>query len=114
MSVVNWHFRFTSFSSPLSVFLRHTSGETVGLYGSVGAGRIVLTATDSSFHGVDGGSAEEDNMFELLANELRWVTAAQTSPAPVPEPTTLLLMSLGAAGWGVRKMRRKGSHEQTP
>lgn len=107
MQVVNSHISFSTWSSLLSPFLREFSGETVGLYGTVGAGRIVLTGPDNSYHGVDIGSSPADNMYELLANEVRWVAAAQTPTTPVPEPTTLLLTSLGAAGWGVRKARRK-------
>ena len=52
-SFINNHISFSSWDPALSPFLSN-GGRTVGLYGSIGAGCIVLTGPDQDFHGFRG------------------------------------------------------------
>ena len=46
----------------------------VGIFGPVGTGCIVLTGPDQDFHGERLGTNPEGNQYNLLVNELRFVT----------------------------------------
>jgi hypothetical protein len=69
----NTHIRFTSWTGPLLPYIT-SSGGTEGLYGEFsGGGRIVLHGPDHDFH-----SARPSNQYNLLVNEIRWVTSGST------------------------------------
>jgi hypothetical protein len=107
----NSHIRFTAWDSNLSPFLT-LGADIVGLYGEFGTqgGRIVLTGPDQDYHAVRGGSGAGGNQYNLLVNELSWVTSGTASEV-VPEPATLGLWSIGGAclAWGARRRRMKAS-----
>jgi hypothetical protein len=91
------HILFDSWGSGLSPFMVSV-GYTLGLYGEFGAGRIVL-GLDNDFH-ADTSDPEGINHYNLLANELTWVTGVSA----VPLPAALWLFLSGIAGFvGVRK-----------
>lgn len=74
---VNNHMRFTAWDSRLSPFLR-LGTHVVGLYGQFpGCGRIVLTGPDQHFHAHEGMAGGGDNQYNLLINELVWVTSCE-------------------------------------
>lgn len=69
----NTHIRFGSWTAPLLPYIT-SSGGTEGLYGEFsGGGRIVLHGPDHDYH-----SARPSNQYNLLVNEIRWVTAGST------------------------------------
>jgi hypothetical protein len=83
----NNHIRFGSWDSNLAPFLSFSpDGEstfTVGLYGTFGTGCIVLTGPDQDFHGLRASSdPEENNQYNLLLNELRFVQGGGNCVAP--------------------------------
>lgn len=98
-SFVNNHMRFTSYESWLTPFLMQGTN-VIGLAGEYGTngGRIVLTGPDQDFHGFPG-----NNQYNLLINELRWVTSGEE----VPEPSTMALWGLGTLGFGAFARRRQ-------
>lgn len=97
----NMHARFTAWDPNLSPFLTH-AGNTVGLYGEIGNGRIVLTGPDNDYHGFRNGNANQSNQYQLLLNSLIYVTT------PVPEPASIAVWSLlGVAGLAGARRRRK-------
>lgn len=104
----NVHSKFTAWDAALLPFLT-ASGETVGLYGEFpGGGRIVLTGPDQDYHGDRGAGGDAGNQYDLLLNEVDWVTHGGGAPGPVvPEPTSLLLFGLGGLGAGLAHRRRK-------
>jgi hypothetical protein len=67
------HILFNSWDSGLSPFMT-SAGYTLALYGEFGAGRIVL-GLDNDFH-ADFFDPEGINHYNLLANELSWVTSS--------------------------------------
>ena len=113
-SFVNWHIVFTAWSSELQPFLKSGSS-VVGLYGEIGTkgGRIVLTGPDQDYHAVRGGGGAKGNQYQLLVNELRWVSSGVAASQAVPEPSTLFSVAglLGAVAlFSSRRRRRFGSH----
>jgi hypothetical protein len=68
---VDWHMAFTAWDRRLQPFLR-TDGLTVGLYGEIEGGRIVLTGTDQEYHGQFGGAGAQGNQYRFMLNEIRW------------------------------------------
>ena len=90
-SFENNHIRFGSWPSALAPFLSFSpDGEstfTVGLYGTIGTGCIVLTGPDQDFHGLRASSdPEEINQYNLLLNEIRFVQGGGNCVAPPPIP----------------------------
>jgi hypothetical protein len=89
-SFVNRHTRYTSWDPLLQPFI--TSGsDTIGLYGAFGSGRIILTGPDQDFHAVRGFGDPYGNQYNLLVNEVRWVSQSSlavkvTDVAPVVNP----------------------------
>lgn len=77
-------------------------GYTLGLYGEFGTGRIVL-GLDNDFH-ADLSDPEGINHYQLLVNELSWVTGA----AAVPVPASVWLFGSGLL-WLARFARRQSS-----
>ena len=80
---VNNHVRFTAWDPALMPFLT-LKGHTTGLAGTFGAGRIVLTGPDQHYHGLRGGADPEGNQYNLMVNEILWVTEASPSYEPAP------------------------------
>jgi hypothetical protein len=72
-SFANNHIRFTAWDPALSPFITRGS-DVVGLYGQFGAGCIVLTGPDQHFHGFRGAGGFAGNQYNLLLNEVNWVT----------------------------------------
>ena len=110
----NSHIVFTAWSSELQPFLTAEKGGVsyvVGLYGEIGnnGGRIVLTGPDQDLHGVRGGAGSAGNQYNLLVNELRWVSSGVAANQAIPEPSTLFsvvgLLST-AALFSLRRRRR--------
>ena len=65
------HMSFTAWDPALAPFI--TRGvTTVGLYGQVGTGCIVLTGPNPNLHGVRGSSTYTGNQYNLLLNEVRF------------------------------------------
>jgi len=88
-SFVNNHIRFTAWDPRLSPFL-DLNGDVVGLWGDFpGCGRIVLTGPDQHFHGLRGATDPEGNQYNLLLNEVRFVTEGKSCEVPVDiKPTS--------------------------
>ena len=84
----NNHIRFSSWDPNLTPFLSYSpdggvSNFTVGLYGTIGTGCIVLTGPDQDFHGLRASSdPEEINQYNLLLNEIRFVQGGGNCVAP--------------------------------
>lgn len=76
-SFANNHIGFASWDARLAPFI--TRGTVVvGLFGEFpGCGRIVLTGPDQHFHGFRGLPGYEGNQYNLLLNEVRWVTSCR-------------------------------------
>ena len=73
---VNSHIRFTSWDPAFSPFIVQGS-DVIGLWGSSpGGGRIVLTGPDQHYHGDRGGTGDKSNQYNLLLNEVLFVTQA--------------------------------------
>ena len=110
----NSHIAFTAWSSELQPFLtaeRSGVSYVVGLYGEIGTngGRIVLTGPDQDFHAARGNSGAFGNQYNLLVNELQWVSSGVAANQAIPEPSTLFsvvgLLST-AALFSLRQRRR--------
>jgi hypothetical protein len=92
----NNHIEFSEWDSDvLAPFLNFTptgdeSPVTVGLYGKIGTGCIVLTGPDQDFHGLrDGSFAFQVNQYNLLLNELRFVQGGGDCTVTPPPVLTL-------------------------
>ncbi|HIF20907.1 MAG TPA: hypothetical protein EYQ27_03135, partial [Gemmatimonadetes bacterium] len=76
-SLINNHMCFADWADWLSPFLEIPASAggpyTTGLYGTWGAGRIVLAGPDQDYHSESDGSLTERNQFQLLINVLKWV-----------------------------------------
>ncbi len=73
----NNHFTLTPVVGGLSPFLTRDLDVVVGWYGefpATGGGRIVITGPDQHFHGFRGAGGAAGNQYNLLINEIRWVT----------------------------------------
>ena len=71
----NNHICFSSWDAALSPFLAQTSVPSVtGLWGGFGTGCIVLTGPDQHFHGSKFGVPFRENQYNLLVNELHFVS----------------------------------------
>ncbi|MEW6270077.1 MAG: hypothetical protein AB1689_12365 [Thermodesulfobacteriota bacterium] len=71
---VNFHIRFTAWDGALAPFLVQ-GADVLGLYGELpGGGRIVLTGPDQDFHAERDGFGAHGNQYNLLLNEIRWVS----------------------------------------
>lgn len=80
---VNYHFVVSGWAGWLSQFLGDGSNPT-GLYGTyAGGGRMVITGQDNDYHAIRGGGGPEGNQYNLIVNELRWVTGLQQVPDPI-------------------------------
>jgi hypothetical protein len=80
---VNNHFTLTPVVGGLSPFLTQGDLDVVGLYGefpATGGGRIVITGPDQHFHGFRGAGGAAGNQYNLLINEIRWVTREALEP----------------------------------
>jgi len=75
---------FSAWNPALSPFLNTTdpvSGlMTFGVYGEVGAGRIVISGTQEDYIGSATGSPAQQNQYQLLINKLSWVAAGTGVP----------------------------------
>lgn len=85
----NNHIKFTAWDPRLSPFL-DLNGIVVGLWGDFpGCGRIVLTGPDQHFHGFRGAGNPAGNQYNLLLNEVRFVTEGKSCEVPVDiKPTS--------------------------
>jgi hypothetical protein len=76
-SLINNHICFADWADWLSPSLEIPASAggpyTTGLYGTWGAGRIVLAGPDQDYHSESDGSLTEMNQFQLLINVLKWV-----------------------------------------
>jgi hypothetical protein len=76
-SLINNHICFADWADWLTPFLEIPASAggpyTTGLYGTWGAGRIVLAGPDQDYHSESDGSTAERNQFQLLINVLKWV-----------------------------------------
>lgn len=93
----NNHIAFTAWDPALSPFITTAQSTTVGLYGRFGSGCIVLTGPDQHFHAFKDGGSSASNQYNLLVNELNFVshgcgddqgplttnTTATANPSPV-------------------------------
>jgi PKD repeat protein len=87
---VNRHTRYLSWDPQLHPFIT-SGGDTIGLYGEFGSGRIVLTGPDQDFHAIRGAGDPYGNQYKLLVNEIRWVSQSSLAVkvidvAPVVNP----------------------------
>ena len=93
----NNHMRFSDWSPDFQPLMRQ-GGETIGLVGELpGAGRMIITGPDQHFHGRRGALGDEGNQYDLLVNELRWVSSDSFGPLDVTVSTSLL--ELNDEGW---------------
>jgi hypothetical protein len=74
-SFVNNHVAFAAWDSSIFAPFLSQSGQTTGLYGKLGAGRLVLTGPDQDYHAWVGS-----NQYNLLINEILWVTTPNNQP----------------------------------
>ncbi len=95
---------FSAWDPALTPFL-WSGGTVTGLYGSIGSGRIVLQGPATDYHGWRGASPHSGNQYNLLLNELRWVSSGER-PA-VPEPSTFALLGIGIVCIGFVGVRRR-------
>lgn len=72
-SFVNNHIGFTAWDPALSPFITKDT-TVVGLWGRFDAGCIVLTGPDQHFHGFRGDPDPAGNQYNLLLNEVNFVT----------------------------------------
>jgi hypothetical protein len=114
-SFENNHIRFSSWDAALAPFLSYSpDGEsqfTVGLYGTIGTGCIVLTGPDQDFHGLEGGSAAENNQYNLLLNEIRFVQGGGNC---VVSPPILLNRASPSRVFALRSDRPAARNPQMP
>ena len=73
------HILFNSWDSDINPFMV-SAGYTLGVYGEFSNGRIVL-GLDNDFH-ADLSDPQGINHYQLLVNELSWVTSASAVPVP--------------------------------
>ncbi|NQW19435.1 MAG: hypothetical protein HQ477_01740, partial [Chloroflexi bacterium] len=75
---VNNHIKFTSWLPDFTPFIQaDISGitEVVGLYGGSDIGCMVVQGPDMDFHGLRSGSAAAFNQYQMLLNEVKFVTS---------------------------------------
>jgi len=77
---------FSNWNSALSPYLNTTDATvglmTFGLYGEIGAGRIIISATQDDYAGSSSGSPAQQNQYQLLVNKLSWIAAGTGIPDP--------------------------------
>jgi len=88
---------FTSWDPALSPFIDVDAVDlgtvVMGLYGQVGAGRIIITHNEQDTIGSSTGTAAQVNAYNLMINKIEWAAASTVSPDPnlriVPETNGL-------------------------
>jgi hypothetical protein len=84
------HMLFSAWSPSLAAFITH-DGIVGGLWGKFGSGCIVLTGADNDYHGKRSENVHERNMYNLLLNEVQFVSSGCSLPASdtTPPETTI-------------------------
>jgi hypothetical protein len=77
-SFVNNHIGFSAWDPALSPFIT-LSSTVVGLYGQFDGGCIVATGPDQHYHGHRDWPDPNRNQYDLLVNEVRWVTGLSSN-----------------------------------
>jgi hypothetical protein len=77
-SFVNNHIGFSAWDPALSPFIMLFT-RVVGLYGQFSGGCIVATGPDQHFHGFRGAGGAAGNQYNLLLNEVRWVSGVSSN-----------------------------------
>jgi len=111
---VNYHITFSAWDSQLAPFLK--DGTTVvGLFGEFGfqGGRIALNGPDNDYHAIRGDSGAAGNQYQLLLNELQWVSSGTVTPEPSSLLVWPLLGATLAVGLGWRRAKRRGATPQS-
>jgi hypothetical protein len=105
------HFGINSASAAWNVFSTDSNGKIHGVYGEFGTngGRMVVGVSDNLYHPLFSLAGDADH-YALFVNEMNWlVTGDVSTPIGVPEPTTLVLLGIGATclGLGARARRKQ-------
>lgn len=70
---VNDHLGLSAWDSGIFTPFIQGFGYTTGIYGRVpNGGRIIVTGPDQDYHALKFGSAQENNQYNFLINELKW------------------------------------------
>jgi len=99
-SFANNHIGFSAWDPALSPFIMKDS-TVVGLWGRFDSGCIVLTGPDQHFHGFRGGPGFAGNQYNLLVNEVNFVThgcgvlEVDIDIKPGSDPNSIKLSNMG-------------------
>ncbi|MDG0867418.1 hypothetical protein [Candidatus Lucifugimonas marina] len=84
-SFANNHLALTGWTSDFTPFITNTSfdrTDVVGLYGGSDVGCMLVQGPDMDFHGLRGASGYQGNQYNLLLNEIQFVTSGCTTNEP--------------------------------
>lgn len=111
----SWHGWFTSYDARLQTIVRtgdygdgdnrtHQDLTLAGSYNQGGCGRMVFSMQDADYHAYQQAPGSDDAA-TFIRESLDW---AAEPCHPIPEPATIVLMSLALLGGGVTFRRGRG------